>query len=182
MTKRPPKPALRLVPIFSLACITCMLPACTLFDPAGQSRKVTLQDYVFGWDASSNFTASGTGSQTGSFKMAEGEIVLKEDGTPDPSKSKLTAYMDYTPSAQDAVNAYQLALAESHHQAELLSKSFDNLLGLVLPMIVGRTGSGVSVSASAADSSELETEILTRLDAILTKIEESVVPRDPAPP
>lgn len=128
-------PPASITPMMMIFAVSIMVlsgaTGCQIFDPGGQTAKAFNQDYHFGLDAQNNFAVQGTGSQNGKFVMARGDgVTLNEDGTVNPAKSSLNAYLAYEPKSDDIRDAYGMALEASTRQMDRISNSFDNLLGL----------------------------------------------------
>lgn len=120
-------------PLFAVG----ILVGCTMVDPGGQTARALNQRFSFGWQDNGSFTSEGDGSQTGSFTMIEGSLVIGPDGLPDLTASQLTSYLSYTPRADDAAAAFQAALAASTAQVQHLSQVVSSLINLIGPSAVG---------------------------------------------
>jgi len=121
-------------PLFAVG----LLIGCALADPGGQTATALRQRFEFGWDELSRFTAGGDGTQTGSFTMIEGELVLDDAGQVDVTRSKITAYLTYAPKADAAASAYTAALQASTAQVEALSAQIGGLFQLLLPTLISQ--------------------------------------------
>lgn len=82
--------------------VLLLLFSCSACNPGKQTAIALEQSQIFGWDESGKFTANAIGSQTSKFTMAEGDIVLNDDGTINFAESKIVAYLQADPSAQQA--------------------------------------------------------------------------------
>lgn len=126
--------------------LTCIgMAGCSTLDPGGQTKAGLGQRSQFLWDERSNFVSDIDGTQTGRFTMAEGQIVLKEDGAVDPAQSAITHYLHYEPKADAARDAFAMAYQQSTLQMQMQLETFKETMLMVRSMVpLG----GVSVEAS----------------------------------
>jgi len=122
--------------------IMCV-PACVWGDPGGQVGRGLGQEKTYAWSETGAFSVAGKGPQTERFTMAEGDIVMAKDDDGndviDWDKSRVRYYLRADPSADAARDSMATALEMSTRQAEMIQRSFDNLIGSVLPLIVSRS-------------------------------------------
>ena len=156
----------RVVWCLAVWCLA-VLPGCAAFDPGGQVSRGLGQSKSYEWSDTGQFKVTGNGPQTERFTMAQGDLVMKvdKDGNEviDWDKSKLAYYLRADPKADDAANAMNAALIASTAQVDRLSRSFDNLLASVLPLLARPTAPTGGTSGNT-DLSESLARLLTLLE------------------
>ncbi len=111
-------------------CLICGLGGCAVLNPGGQVKEGLTQATLYGWNEK-EFTADIKGTQEGEFTMAEGDIILNDDGTVNFEESTISAYLHSKPSAQPAVDASAVFAEMGARQTESLERSFANALDLI---------------------------------------------------
>lgn len=119
--------------VVSLFCLA--LCGCAWTDPGGQVRRGLEQRTLKEWRADGGFWAEGVGTQTESYTMAQGHLVLNEDGTINTEKSVLEYYLKADPSADAAGTALGQALIASTEQAKAMSSVIESLASMVTPLL-----------------------------------------------
>lgn len=128
-----------------LSMAAWLICGCLAGDPGGQTRKALSQLKDYEWGEGGRFRVHAVGPQTERFLMLEGEIVMKDDGTPDFSKSTIAYYLSAEPAADQAAGAFAAAIAGSVKQMETMSEAFGKLTDLVATLMPGASAPSADV-------------------------------------
>lgn len=105
-----------------------LLSGCYVWNPGTQTAKGLTQQKVYRWNADGSYAVEGIGPQEEAFTMAEGELVLNEDGSLNVLESKLTHYLRSEPSADEAAQTMAAIVLANVEQSKQLNEFADRLL------------------------------------------------------
>lgn len=109
----------------------CLLAGGCIINPGAQVREALSQTKTYEWKDTGSIRVHGVGPQEEAFTMAEGVIVLNEDGTINLTESWLTHYLRSEPSADEAMAGLASVMVAYIQERKEANKAWDRLLRTV---------------------------------------------------